>query len=132
MEAKHLQLPKCPELKDKALDFTPTNINVDNIPYRDKLKEKQRKKKLAKERKNKQSKLTLKERKRAAAGSLHSESVIDDINNVEDLEEMDHDYKIVRKLKRRKGLSKSQISKLEDELAPNTDHSTTVDTSCEK
>jgi len=50
-----LKLPRMPELQDfKVVDFTPTKVDTDLIPYLDKAREKQRKLNLAKAKTNKE------------------------------------------------------------------------------
>lgn len=49
-----LRMPKMPELRGKQFpDFVPVDVNTDTIPFRDKVREKQRRKLLEQQRKEK-------------------------------------------------------------------------------
>ncbi|KAJ3027174.1 ATP-dependent RNA helicase ddx55 [Rhizophlyctis rosea] len=73
-----LKLPKMPELKTIKVDFQAPSINVNEIPYKDKAREKQRQAKLAKEAAQPDGKKSLYKKRRVAkdtvAWSQHKEA----------------------------------------------------------
>ncbi|XP_071495241.1 ATP-dependent RNA helicase DDX55-like [Diadema antillarum] len=115
-----LRLPRMPELKGKTFpDFTPTEVDYDSIPYKDKNREKQRKQRLQliqdgvisphsgkKQRKgktvawskNKEKKEKKKDRKQRKEASKKRKQQFDEA----DLDELADDVRLMKKLKKGK------------------------------
>ena len=113
-----------PELKGRTVEsFSPTDIEVDNIPYQDKGREKQRKKRLQEQQEGSIATLTGKKRRFRKESVPWSKSKERDVKrekrkarreylrqqrkqkhtfNDDELEELAQDAKLVKKMKRRK------------------------------
>ncbi|EFJ12594.1 hypothetical protein SELMODRAFT_123861 [Selaginella moellendorffii] len=111
-----LQLPSMPELKRGVLTsqhFTPVeNIDVDSIPYREKAREKQRRKNL-----EKKPDTSRREERKALAPSKHQKdrpakrTKKRSHRDREELEEINSDYRLLKKLKKG-SISEKAYSKL--------------------
>lgn len=119
-----LKMPKMPELKGRTVEsFSPTDIEVDNIPYQDKGREKQRKKRLQEQQEGSIATLTGKKRRFRKESVPWSKSKERDVKrekrkarreylrqqrkqkhtfNDDELEELAQDARLVKKMKRRK------------------------------
>ena len=114
-----LKLPVMPELKDKTVDFEPVDVNVDKIYYRDKARERQRKRKLQEQQKEssdtapwkkwKPSKGSIpwsktkerkakREKRRARREFLKKERQKQSFDE-EELKDLAHDVRLIKKLK---------------------------------
>ncbi|TYI30257.1 hypothetical protein ES332_A05G373500v1 [Gossypium tomentosum] len=104
-----LQLPSMPEVKHHSLStegFTPVeNINMDDIKFKDKSREKQRKKNLQtkKEREQQESKPEKPERATYAAAPVMKKKTAKQrcaAQTIEDEEELTREYRLLKKLKK--------------------------------
>uniref|UniRef100_A0A2K5EHV9 ATP-dependent RNA helicase n=1 Tax=Aotus nancymaae TaxID=37293 RepID=A0A2K5EHV9_AOTNA len=111
-----LRMPKMPELRGKQFpDFVPVDINTDTIPFKDKIREKQRQKLLKQQRKEKTendkrrkfiknkawSKQKAKKEKKKKMNEKRKREEGSDIED-EDMEELLNDTRLLKKLKKGK------------------------------
>lgn len=111
-----LKMPKMPELRGKQFpDFVPVDINTDTIPFKDKIREKQRQKLLQQQRKEKTenegrkkfiktkawSKQKAKKEKKKKMSDKRKRKEGSDIED-EDMEELLNDTRLLKKLKKGK------------------------------
>ncbi|XP_024901307.1 ATP-dependent RNA helicase DDX55 isoform X1 [Pteropus alecto] len=111
-----LRMPKMPELRGKQFaDFVPVDINTDTIPFKDKMREKQRQKLLEQQRKEKTenegrrkfiknkawSKQKAKKKKKKKMNDKRKREEGSDIED-EDMEELLNDTRLLKKFKKGK------------------------------
>ncbi|XP_044897054.1 ATP-dependent RNA helicase DDX55 isoform X2 [Felis catus] len=111
-----LRMPKMPELRGKQFpDFVPADVNTDTIPFKDKIREKQRQKLLEQQRKEKRenegrkkfiknkawSKQKAKKEKKKKMNEKRKREEGSDIED-EDMEELLNDTRLLRKFKKGK------------------------------
>ncbi|XP_003359134.1 ATP-dependent RNA helicase DDX55 isoform X2 [Sus scrofa] len=111
-----LRMPKMPELRGKQFpDFVPVDVNTDTIPFKDKIREKQRQKLLEQQRKEKTenegrrkfiknkawSKQKAKKEKKKKMNEKRKREEGSDIND-EDMEELLNDTRLLKKFKKGK------------------------------
>ncbi|KAK2102860.1 ATP-dependent RNA helicase ddx55 [Saguinus oedipus] len=111
-----LRMPKMPELRGKQFpDFVPVDINTDTIPFKDKIREKQRQKLLKQQREEKTendkrrkfiknkawSKQKAKKEKKKKMNEKRKREEGSDIED-EDMEELLSDTRLLKKLKKGK------------------------------
>ncbi|XP_064128173.1 ATP-dependent RNA helicase DDX55 isoform X4 [Loxodonta africana] len=111
-----LKMPKMPELRGKQFpDFVPVDVNTDTIPFKDKVREKQRQKLLEQKRKEKTesegrrkfiknkawSKQKAKKEKKKKLNEKRKRAEGSDIED-EDMEELLNDTRLLKKFKRGK------------------------------
>ncbi|XP_027432792.1 ATP-dependent RNA helicase DDX55 isoform X2 [Zalophus californianus] len=111
-----LRMPKMPELRGRHfLDFTPADVNTDTIPFKDKVREKQRQKLLEQQRKEKRenegrkkfiknkawSKQKAKKEKKKKMNEKRKREEGCDIED-EDMEELLNDTRLLKKFKKGK------------------------------
>uniref|UniRef100_A0A8C3X2I6 ATP-dependent RNA helicase n=1 Tax=Catagonus wagneri TaxID=51154 RepID=A0A8C3X2I6_9CETA len=111
-----LKMPKMPELRGKQFaDFVPVDVNTDTIPFKDKIREKQRQKLLEQQRKEKTenegrrkfiknkawSKKKAKKEKKKKMNEKRKREEGSDIND-EDMEELLNDTRLLKKFKKGK------------------------------
>ncbi|XP_041347387.1 ATP-dependent RNA helicase DDX55-like isoform X2 [Gigantopelta aegis] len=118
-----LKIPKMPELKGRVItDFQPVEIDVKNISYRDKYQEKHRLEKMERESKkvkvkrppktlpwSKQKEKQDKKKKKKEKLELKKRKLDSELNE-EDLNDLDKDTRLLKKLKKGK-ISKDEFSK---------------------
>ncbi|XP_047285179.1 ATP-dependent RNA helicase DDX55 isoform X7 [Homo sapiens] len=111
-----LRMPKMPELRGKQFpDFVPVDVNTDTIPFKDKIREKQRQKLLEQQRREKTenegrrkfiknkawSKQKAKKEKKKKMNEKRKREEGSDIED-EDMEELLNDTRLLKKLKKGK------------------------------
>lgn len=111
-----LRMPKMPELRGKQFaDFVPVDINTDTIPFKDKMREKQRQKLLEQQRREKTenegrrkfiknkawSKQKAKKKKKKKMNEKRKREEGSDIED-EDMEELLNDTRLLKKFKKGK------------------------------
>ncbi|GAB5578977.1 ATP-dependent RNA helicase DDX55 isoform X1 [Prionailurus iriomotensis] len=111
-----LRMPKMPELRGKQFpDFVPADVNTDTIPFKDKIREKQRQKLLEQQRKEKRenegrkkfiknkawSKQKAKKEKKKKMNAKRKREEGSDIED-EDMEELLNDTRLLKKFKKGK------------------------------
>lgn len=97
-----IKLPKMPELNNLKIDFVEENVNIEHIPYHDKIKEKQRKQKIKNQKRKEKlqkEKQLLKEQNKESESHESSESYDEEDDDLED--DLDLEARLLKKLKRK-------------------------------
>jgi len=101
-----LQLPKMPEIKTfKNINFTPADVDVGKIQFKDKAREKSRKQKLSKPKKSKQKapkekrEVTMEPEKQKQESSNKQETTEE---LTDDIDQLFNEERLYKKLKKRK------------------------------
>lgn len=96
-----IKLPKMPELNNLKIDFVEENVNIEHIPYHDRIKEKQRKQKIKNQKRKEkiQKEKQLLEEKVDDSESHESSDLEEEDDDLED--DLEMEARLLKKLKRK-------------------------------